>query len=129
METATVSGTTTFYTDEGTRYCESPGCERAAIFHTYPARSWSCVFHAPGTWWERLTAIPTVTQGHTSDLRIEVSGHRLWTSRMTPDDGAPYAHTVEVEVYQPIDGRWTQLGEFDGDSDTADGLFGSVNLP
>lgn len=120
---------TSFYTDEATRYCGEPGCQRTATFITYPGNRWTCVFHAPGTWYERLSAMPTVTQGQWSNLKHEVSGHRLWLSRMTKEDGAPYDRTVEVEVFQPIDGRWTLLGQFDGDSETAEGLFDGPGLP
>lgn len=137
METGTMTAPT-FYTDEGTRFCGAPGCERSATHHTpgtlaelrdRGAHRWACVFHAPGTWHERLSIMPTITQGQTSDLKAEVSGHRIWLSRMTRADGAEYDEAVEVEVFQPIDHRWTVLGTFDSHGTTAAGLFDGPGLP
>lgn len=44
-----------------------------------------------------LSALPTLSQGHTDDLKIETKGVRVWLSRMTVEDGMPYDNQVTVE--------------------------------
>jgi hypothetical protein len=55
-----------------------------------------------------LEALPTISQGHTDDLKVEAydidkktkeitTGTRIWLSRMTKEDGMPYDNQVTVE--------------------------------
>ncbi len=44
-----------------------------------------------------LEALPTLSQGHTDDLKVETENQRVWLSRMTIDDGQPYNNMVTVE--------------------------------
>lgn len=44
-----------------------------------------------------LEALPTLSQGHTDDLKIETENTRVWLSRMTVEDGEPYNNKVTVE--------------------------------
>ncbi|MCH7548015.1 MAG: insulinase family protein, partial [Candidatus Krumholzibacteriota bacterium] len=48
---------------------------------------------------KELEAMPTLTTSHTDDLKVEEPGLRLWLSRMTVEDGAPYVNQVTVERY------------------------------
>ena len=44
-----------------------------------------------------LEALPTITQGHTDDLKIQTKYIRVWLSRMTKEDGMPYDNQVTIE--------------------------------
>lgn len=63
--------------------------------------------------YDELSALPTISQGHTDDLKIDTgNGERVWLSRMTREDGAEWDHAVTVERY--IDGKWVTVEEYDG---------------
>ena len=49
----------------------------------------------------QLEALPTINEGHTSDLKWDTGRTRVWLSRMTKEDGMPYDNQVTVEVRQP----------------------------
>jgi hypothetical protein len=49
----------------------------------------------------QLEAVPTISEGHTSDLKWDTGRTRVWLSRMTKEDGMPYDNQVTVEVRQP----------------------------
>lgn len=51
----------------------------------------------------------TITQGHTDELKIETKTRRVWLSRMTKEDGAPYDNQVTEEVYNAHRGTWETL--------------------
>ncbi len=44
-----------------------------------------------------LEALPTLSQGHTDDLKVETENTRVWLSRMTVEDGEPYNNKVTIE--------------------------------
>jgi hypothetical protein len=44
-----------------------------------------------------LNRLPTLAQGQGSDLKVDVDGLRIWTSRVEEADGAPLP-AIEVEV-------------------------------
>ena len=47
-----------------------------------------------------LNALPTLSQGHTDNLKFEDHNTRIWLSRMTKEDGMPYDNQVTVEMYR-----------------------------
>lgn len=49
----------------------------------------------------QLEALPTISEGHTSDLKWDTGRTRVWLSRMAKGDGAPYDNQVIVETRQP----------------------------
>jgi hypothetical protein len=64
---------------------------------------------------EKLMALPTISQGHTANLKLETEdGYRYWLARTSLEDGEPYEHTVYVE--RLVDGRWTDYSTLDGDA-------------
>lgn len=48
-----------------------------------------------------LQAMPTIRVGHTDDLKVEGLVRRVWLSRLTVADGAPYDNEVAVEHWNP----------------------------
>jgi hypothetical protein len=58
-----------------------------------------------------LERIPTSSQGHTDDLKVDTGRVRVWLSRMTVEDGMPYNHQVTVENLK--DGRWVTVEEYE----------------
>lgn len=63
-----------------------------------------------------LEAMPTISQGHTDNLKIEteIEGvkYRIWLSRMTVEDGMPYNNQVTVEKLNPAPGNWETVEEY-----------------
>lgn len=57
-----------------------------------------------------LEAMPTISQGHTDDLKNDTGEFRIWLSRMTVADGMPYDNQVTVEKL--INGVWTTIEEY-----------------
>jgi hypothetical protein len=51
-----------------------------------------------------LEAMPTLSQGHFDDLKVDTGTMRVWLSRCTVEDGEPYNNKVTVEVLK--DGKW-----------------------
>jgi hypothetical protein len=66
---------------------------------------------------EELADMPTVSQGHFEDLKVNTADTRIWLSRMTVEDGMPYNNQVTVEKL--VDGNWTTVEEYSGDEVTA----------
>lgn len=64
-------------------------------------------------WGDLLELLPTISQSQTSDLKVDTGSVRVWLSRLTIEDGAPFDRTVEVEALSR--GRWLDIGYFDGD--------------
>ena len=48
----------------------------------------------------QLEALPTINEGHTSDLKWDTGRTRVWLSRMAKGDGVPYDNQVIVETRQ-----------------------------
>ncbi len=61
----------------------------------------------------RLRALPTRDQGHFDNLKIETPDTRVWLSRMTRADGAPYDNGVTIESL--IDGIWTEIDQYEAE--------------
>lgn len=57
-----------------------------------------------------LQALPTITVGQDSNLKVENDGLRVWLSRMGIEDGAPYPHQVTVEMYRY--GQWETVDQY-----------------
>lgn len=52
-----------------------------------------------------LENLPTLSTGHTDNLKISEPGRKVWLARIGIADGMPYDHEVTVE--RLIDGVWT----------------------
>lgn len=52
-----------------------------------------------------LQAMPTIAVGQNADLKLETPTRRVWLSRMTVADGAPYPNQV-TEEYRDPNGQW-----------------------
>lgn len=65
------------------------------------------------TWADELDARETIEQAQFGDLKVDTGELRVWLSRMTIEDGAPYRRTVMVEDL--VEGRWRLRGRFDGE--------------
>ena len=57
-----------------------------------------------------LEAMPTLEHGHFDNLKIETPTTRVWLSRMTKADGAPYENEVSVDHYR--NGRWETVDRY-----------------
>lgn len=70
-----------------------------------------------------LTALPTIWSSHFDDLKIEEVNHggerRVWLSRMTVADGAPYDNQVTVERKQD-DGSWRTIVRYEATAPRAE---------
>lgn len=56
----------------------------------------------------RIRDLPTITTSQTDDLKIQVGNRaRIWSSRMTPADGARMSGEVTVEILGE-DGTWNE---------------------
>lgn len=59
---------------------------------------------------EDLRRLPTLHQGHASDLKIDTGTTRVWLSRMGLADG----ETQPVQVERLVDGRWVDITKAEG---------------
>lgn len=57
-----------------------------------------------------LKAVPTLSQGHFDNLKIDTGTERIWLSRMTIEDGMPYNNQVTEEHL--INGKWETVKEY-----------------
>lgn len=57
-----------------------------------------------------LQSMPTLAVGQTCNLKIDRGNRRVWLSRMTVADGAPYDDQVTVEILDR--GRWVILDQY-----------------
>jgi len=64
-----------------------------------------------------LDQLPTLAEGQFSNLKIDLPNIRIWLSRMTVEDGMPYDHAVEIEVWNPVEARWVEFAEYPCDPD------------
>jgi hypothetical protein len=53
---------------------------------------------------EELELLPTISSGHFDDLKVDTGTARVWLSRVTVEDGAPYNDQVTVE--RLVKGKW-----------------------
>jgi hypothetical protein len=60
----------------------------------------------------RLRAMPTLEQGQFDNLKVSTGSTRVWLSRMTVEDGAPYGNQVTVEKLRG--GRWVIADQYPG---------------
>lgn len=58
-----------------------------------------------------LEAMPTISQGHMDNLKVDTGTMRVWLSRMTREDGMPYNNAVTVE--RLINGVWTEVEQYE----------------
>ena len=65
---------------------------------------------------KELASMPTLSQGHTDDLKDEYkhngSQYRVWLSRMTVEDGMPYNNQITLEVLDT--NGWTTVRKYQG---------------
>lgn len=61
----------------------------------------------------KLESLPTLTQGHTDDLKLESATSRVWLSRLTKEDGMPYNNQVTVETYNSKTGAWVTTEQYE----------------
>ena len=50
-----------------------------------------------------LNEMPRLRSGHFSNLVYDDGQYRIWLSRMTVADGAPFDNVIEVEGFCPVD--------------------------
>ena len=62
-----------------------------------------------------LRSRPTISAGQFDNLKIDLGELRVWLSRMTMADGAPYNNQVTVELL--LDGRWCIFQQYEGKHD------------
>ena len=56
---------------------------------------------------EELAEMPTLSQGHFANLKVDTGQLRYWLSRMTKEDGEKNA--VQVEFYNQKLGSWKEI--------------------
>jgi hypothetical protein len=59
-----------------------------------------------------LEAMPTISQGHTGNLKFDNGRVRIWLERVGVDDGMPYDNGVIIEHLR--NGRWVTVEEYAG---------------
>ena len=59
-----------------------------------------------------LDAMPTLSQGHFDDLKVDTGTERVWLSRCGTDDGMPFDDAVTHE--ELIEGRWVEVEMYEG---------------
>ena len=59
---------------------------------------------------KQLQSMPTITQGHFDDLKVETENTKVWLSRMTVEDGMPYNNQVTIENL--IKGNWVTVQKY-----------------
>ena len=57
-----------------------------------------------------LEAMPTLSTGHTDDLKVDTGRTRVWLSRCTVADGEPYNNKVAIERLKG--GRWVETSTY-----------------
>lgn len=61
---------------------------------------------------QELHDLPTLEQGHFSNLKLVSPNRRIWLSRLTKEDGQQFDHAVEEELL--VDGNWVLGPIYDG---------------
>lgn len=64
---------------------------------------------------EVLENLDTLGVGQVCDRKIDENGFRVFLSRCGLADGEPFENTVYLEEYDKEQGRWIDVGYFDGD--------------
>lgn len=59
---------------------------------------------------EQLQTMPTIAVGQTDDLKFDNGVVRVWLSRMSVEDGAPYDNQVTIE--RNVGGKWKIIKQF-----------------
>jgi len=59
-----------------------------------------------------LRSFPTISSSQADDLKVDTGTERVWLSRMTVEDGAPYNNQVTVEKLRA--GRWVMVRQYRG---------------
>lgn len=59
---------------------------------------------------KQINAIPTISEGHTDDLKLDDGVTRVWVSRMTIEVGADRDNEVVVE--RLVQGSWYVIDEY-----------------
>lgn len=59
-----------------------------------------------------LTTLPTLARDQSCDLKIDTGLVRIWLSRVTRADGAPYDHRITVERLRS--NHWQVADTFQG---------------
>lgn len=62
---------------------------------------------------DELLELDVIDEGYTCDLHYDDGVVRLFVARTSSEDGEPFDNTVYVE--QLTNGRWADLGYYDGD--------------
>lgn len=60
-----------------------------------------------------ISKLPTLSQGHTDDLKIATPSRRVWLSRLTREDGMPYDNQVTEEVFNKHTGQWVTMRQYE----------------
>ena len=81
--------------------------ERAYRQHLREAES-----HVNAHDYTELYNMETLGTGQFANRKIDNGRVRVWLSRMTIEDGAPFNHPIEIEVYNPVEGRWMQYADY-----------------
>ena len=58
-----------------------------------------------------LQAMPTISQGHMDNLKVQTEDTKVWLSRMTIEDGMKYNNQVTVEKYNGD--KWETIAQYE----------------
>lgn len=61
---------------------------------------------------KELRDMPTILQAHGADLKVSQINLRVWLSRMTAGDGAPYDYQVIVEAWSSTGACWIEVDRY-----------------
>ncbi len=60
-----------------------------------------------------LQKMPTISQGHSEDLKYETGSTRVWLSRCGVEDGMPVDNMVTIEKL--VGGRWSIVDTYEAE--------------
>lgn len=60
-----------------------------------------------------ISNLPTISTGHTDDLKISTPSRRVWLSRLTREDGMPYDNQVTEEQYNNKTDVWETVKQYE----------------
>ena len=66
-----------------------------------------------------LDALQTRSVAQSCDLKVDGLSFRVWLARTGLADGEPFERTVYLEEYNDEEGRWVDVGYFDGNENFA----------
>jgi hypothetical protein len=61
---------------------------------------------------KELRELPTLSEGHFDNLKIDTGKIRVWLCRCGVADGLPYDNMITVEKLRA--GRWVKWDEYEG---------------